>query len=483
MICIMEVIILKNLLNVCYNPINITSIDKFIQAHSCVIENTTDVYFVRLIGMDSCTIKQILDMDKIMQQRSLRNDIIYIRVTSLSQIVSSDVNYYSSCYENWIKNGKKNIVLKSIENNLYIQEIFSNACNQVLNVFSKITSVSQSMEKNFVVKLMFWFDKVIGNSVKNLNKYTEVKIVAENINKKQEYLFFYMLTQMGYNVLLIQTALDIPKQIEDLHFSSKYIIGNFNNEKIPPYNSVSSTNTLSNNKSDTPRVHIPERNRLKNQNKNTTVQIGVNNLQRQQSNLGNSSNLQTEKTFEELALLAESVVMIQVKDRYGKSFALGSGIMISKDGYILTNYHVVEGGFSYSVKIENDNTIYNTNELIKYNNVADFALIRIDRRLSPIPIYRGNKPLVRGQKVVAIGSPLGLFNSVSNGIISGFRLTSDEVKIIQFTAPISSGSSGGAVINMQGELIGISKAGFDDGQNLNLAVQYDEIYNFVKGFL
>ncbi len=83
---------------------------------------------------------------------------------------------------------------------------------------------------------------------------------------------------------------------------------------------------------------------------------------------------------------------------------------------------------------------------------------------------------------MAIGSPLGLFNSVSNGIISGFRMI-DGVEMIQFTAPISSGSSGGAVLNMQGDVIGISTAGFDRGQNINLAVGYENIRMFLRGFL
>ena len=92
------------------------------------------------------------------------------------------------------------------------------------------------------------------------------------------------------------------------------------------------------------------------------------------------------------------------------------------------------------------------------------------------------KKLVRGQRVVAIGSPLGLFNSVSDGIISGFRAI-EGVDMIQFTAPISNGSSGGAVLNMYGEVIGISTAGFDAGQNINLAVGYEYIRNFVQGFV
>lgn len=68
----------------------------------------------------------------------------------------------------------------------------------------------------------------------------------------------------------------------------------------------------------------------------------------------------------------------------------------------------------------------------------------------------------------------------ADGIISGFRLI-DSVEMIQFTAPISHGSSGGALLNMNGEVIGISTAGFDAGQNLNLAVSYEYINTFLMG--
>ena len=67
-------------------------------------------------------------------------------------------------------------------------------------------------------------------------------------------------------------------------------------------------------------------------------------------------------------------------------------------------------------------------------------------------------------------------------VTSGFR-TIGDVDMIQFTAPISSGSSGGAVLNMQGEIIGISTAGFDSGQNINLAVDYRTVAAFVRGFV
>lgn len=186
--------------------------------------------------------------------------------------------------------------------------------------------------------------------------------------------------------------------------------------------------------------------------------------------------------FEELARLASSVVMIGVHDRKGEVNGTGSGIMIGREGYILTNSHVASGGRFYSVRVEDDDKIYSTDEVIKYNTVLDLAVLRIDRRLDPIPLYRGEKKLVRGQKVVAIGSPLGLFNSVSDGIISGFREI-DGVDMIQFTAPISHGSSGGAVLNMFGEVIGISTAGIERGQNVNLAVGYECINLFIRGFV
>lgn len=188
-----------------------------------------------------------------------------------------------------------------------------------------------------------------------------------------------------------------------------------------------------------------------------------------------------EKGFEELAQLASSIVMISVHDHRGEIMSTGSGIMIGRGGYILTNNHVASGGVFYSVSIEDDDETYQTDEVIKYNGTLDLAVIRIQRQLDPLPIYRGRKKLVRGQKVVAIGSPLGLFNSVSDGIISGFRKIRD-IDMIQFTAPISPGSSGGAVLNMQGEVIGISTAGIDSGQNINLAVGYENILMFANGF-
>ena len=186
--------------------------------------------------------------------------------------------------------------------------------------------------------------------------------------------------------------------------------------------------------------------------------------------------------FEELARFASSVVMLKIFDQNHQCFKSGSGVILNDQGYVLTNLHVVNGGHYYGILLEEETDIFYTNELIKYHQDYDLAVLRMEKRGRPIPISRGGKRLVRGQKVVAIGSPLGLFNSVSDGIISGFR-DMEKVSMIQFTAPVSHGSSGGALLDLYGDLIGIITAGFDDGQNLNLAVDCQTILQFVQGFL
>ena len=189
-----------------------------------------------------------------------------------------------------------------------------------------------------------------------------------------------------------------------------------------------------------------------------------------------------ELSYEELAGRAGSVVMILVYNEKKEPFASGSGVLINNEGYILTNFHVVCGGAAFAVRLEEEEELRFTTELIKYHPENDLALIRVDAvNRRPIPLC-SNRKLVRGQKVVAIGSPLGLFNTVSDGIIAGFRKIK-EVSMIQFTAPTSHGSSGGALLNLYGELIGIVTAGFDDGQNLNLAVDYQTLRGFLRGFI
>lgn len=480
--------------NIRYNPLSVTSIKTFAAVKGGFNGNCKDVYFLRALGADKNTISDIKIMDETLTTKMDNGYGVYLRINALPKLVSVDDSaYYLDCYNRWIDSNKNKIEINFTNNNQELQGFVLNALKKTLEIFNKCSNVSSSIERNFVVKLLFWLDKVANKPI-NMNKKTSVKIVADNVTKKQEYLFYYMLTQVGFDVLLIQNAEDIDSGLNNLHLSGEFSVGEYCEIEIPKYLPIQNTemtqfskntavvrnnsevfqsSTIVQKKTEPKKVIIPPKT-----NNNLSITDETNKKIEKAGIIR-----KTEKSFEELATLAKSVVMISIHNPDGEVIGVGSGIMIGEKGFILTNNHVAKNGVFYSVHIENDDNVYQTDDVIKYNPLLDLAVIRIDRSLTPIPVYNGTKPLVRGQKVVAIGSPLGLFNTVSDGIISGFRKKSNDIRVIQFTAPISSGSSGGAVLNMFGEVIGISTAGIDEGQNLNLAMDYNYINPFIAGFI
>lgn len=464
--------------NVRYNVMNISSIDAFVKIRGLFRNDCKDVFFLRGVGVGNSLCSDILKIDEEMYKAEQRGIVKYSRINCLPKLVDIvDINYYSAAFDFWIESGRKKCSVKITENNKnnIFSRILGVAIDEVCHkLFESSDLFNESAEKNFVIKIMFWID-FLGDFFADYDINVLHKIIYCGRIKKHEYLFFYLLTKLGTDVFIIccNKDLDVCEQL--LNLSSKVILGSFKDVSVLPYDKekykkITKKTEPQNNERTIPikidRDNIVKKERRKDLNKAKKIEMPAGH---------------TEMDFEELAKLASSVVMIAVHGKNGDIIGTGSGIMISSKGYILTNNHVAGGGYFYSVKIEDDNEIYSTDEFIKYNSVLDLAILRIDRKLIPIPVYNGEKKLLRGQKVVAIGSPLGLFNSVSDGIISGFR-NIDGVDMIQFTAPISHGSSGGAVINMFGEVIGISTAGFDTGQNINLAVGYEFIRKFAGGF-
>ncbi len=497
---------------------DVFSINEFANIRGTFGGDYKDVCFIRMLGMNSTYTDEIRQMDSLLSEQASKGQMRYQRLNELPRLVSSeDVNYYSGCYDNWTAGGRKTLELKASAQNGLLKEILGTACSEAVRLFGQVTPhASASMEKNFAVKLMFWADQTAKELLDGFQPGNVMKLVMSNASKKQEYLFASFMTMLGADVMLLQYQSDIDAQLERLNLSKKVQLGAFGVCTLPVYQpyvpapAVPPHTERRNNRSAVTRERKPLEVRVAGTGARTNQEAGrpgsagsgtgqpqrngsasqaqrnasgAVQIQRNTSGVGSSRRTgpRRELDFEELARLASSVVMISVHDQKGEVLGNGSGIMVGEGGYILTNHHVARGGRFYSVRIEDDNTVYKTDEVIKYNSVLDLAVIRIDRRLRPLPIYAGGKALVRGQKVVAIGSPLGLFNSVSDGIISGFRVI-DNVDMIQFTAPISHGSSGGAVLNMYGEVIGISTAGFDNGQNINLAVGYEFITQFVSGF-
>ena len=152
----------------------------------------------------------------------------------------------------------------------------------------------------------------------------------------------------------------------------------------------------------------------------------------------------------------------------------GSGVIIKDKGFIVTNYHVFAGG--EKIEVVHNNKVIPYAEIIGIDIDKDVVILKLDDKKYPKIKIGDSKNLVVGQRVYAIGSPLGLENTISEGIISGLR-SYDEMgrRFIQMTASISHGSSGGAVVNDRGELLGISTLTAKEGQNLNFAIPIDEV--------
>lgn len=139
----------------------------------------------------------------------------------------------------------------------------------------------------------------------------------------------------------------------------------------------------------------------------------------------------------------------------------GSGVIISEDGLIITNNHVVSGASTIKVKLT-DGTEY-TASLIGTDSDSDVAVIKVDATNLPFALIGDSDELKVGQEVVAVGNPLGEFGgSVTNGIVSGLsrdvNISGTEMNLIQTNAAVNPGNSGGGLFNLYGELIGIVNA-------------------------
>lgn len=163
----------------------------------------------------------------------------------------------------------------------------------------------------------------------------------------------------------------------------------------------------------------------------------------------------------------------------------GSGVLISPDGEILTNYHVIEGikggESSIEVKTSNDRTYKAT--VLGRDKELDIALIKIDAKHMPYAKLGDSDALRVGEWVVAIGNPLGLDHTVTQGIISakGRQISGPGLEsFLQTDAAINRGNSGGPLLNLRGEVIGINTAIRPDGQNIGFAVPVNKITQVLK---
>lgn len=174
---------------------------------------------------------------------------------------------------------------------------------------------------------------------------------------------------------------------------------------------------------------------------------------------------------------SNAVFMIFTTD--GNNVYQGSGFFIGDDGLAVSNYHVFKGTTigDEAIKMPGDDTAYKVADIYQRSEEEDFIIFRVDYdNTSSIPIA-DKKPQI-GDKVFAIGSPQGLENTFSSGEVSQWR----GENLMQISALIDHGSSGGALINEYGEVVGITSGSFADGSqaNLNYAWSIDVIKPYLK---
>lgn len=195
-------------------------------------------------------------------------------------------------------------------------------------------------------------------------------------------------------------------------------------------------------------------------------------------------------------ITTESVATSNFSQQYIQSGA-GSGVIIAKEGYIVTNYHVVEGATNITVTLR-DKTEYTDVKVVGTYAAGDIALLKITPKKTLKPATIGNSEKITvGDYAVAIGNPLGqLGGSVTDGIISalGREVTIDNetFNLLQTNAEISPGNSGGGLFNGNGELIGIvnAKSSEDAAEGIGFAIPVNDVmdvisdlkqYGYVKG--
>ena len=174
---------------------------------------------------------------------------------------------------------------------------------------------------------------------------------------------------------------------------------------------------------------------------------------------------------------------LEIYNQNGQAISSGSGFFLKENGVAVTNYHVIEDGYSAKITIPGTEEVYEVAGVYDYNKEYDWAVIQVNGSgFSTLKMGRESS-VIAGAPVYAIGSPLGLKNTITQGLISNTNRWVDGVCYIQTSAAISHGSSGGALINKYGEVIGMTSAGFTEGQNLGLALPVSVFQNHLENGL
>jgi|GEM_PF-535753 len=164
-----------------------------------------------------------------------------------------------------------------------------------------------------------------------------------------------------------------------------------------------------------------------------------------------------------------AVMLLVVSDANGKEIATGTGFLVSSDGKLITNFHVIEKAASAVAKAENGG-LFPVEGVLASDPKNDLVLLKLKGKELPFLTLGKSENIEVGTRIAVIGSPLGLEGTLSEGIVSAVREVTDDIKVLQVSAAISPGSSGSPVLNAKGDVIGIACAQIRGGQALNFAI-------------
>jgi serine protease Do len=195
-----------------------------------------------------------------------------------------------------------------------------------------------------------------------------------------------------------------------------------------------------------------------------------------------SRPLPTRTVRELVNQLGEAVVQVRTPS------GLGSGFIINEDGFLMTNFHVIENESQISVEVyqqkggELERKVYKQVRIIAMNKFGDLALLKIDDKDAPkfksVPLGSADA-LAVGESVFAIGSPMGLERTVTEGILSTKTRQLVGELYLQTTAQINPGNSGGPLFNLHGEVIGITNMKITFGEGLGFAIPVESVKYFL----
>jgi S1-C subfamily serine protease len=175
-----------------------------------------------------------------------------------------------------------------------------------------------------------------------------------------------------------------------------------------------------------------------------------------------------------LARARPAVVTVICTNAKGEEYSFGSGCIVSADGVVLTAWHVVAKAAKARVELATG-AAHAVQGLIGGDASQDFALLKIEGKALPVVRLGDSDKVRQGDRILTLGAPLGLEQTASEGIVSAVRERRDGTKLLQITAPISPGSSGGPLLNAQGEVVGITSFLLTEGQSLNFAVAINAV--------